>query len=354
MKILDCELYLKDIENIIKFNLKYSKLQNKSVLITGAAGMIGSCIVDTLMMLNKEKSLNIKIFALVRNKNNAKERFYKYLDNELFEFVECDINEKININNVSKIDYIIHLASNTHPKAYSTYPIETITTNVIGTKNLLDYAVEHNCERFIFASSVEIYGENKGDIEKFNKDYLGYINCNTLRAGYPESKRCGEALCQAYIKQNDMDIVIPRISRCFGPTMLMNDSKASSQFIKNGIEKQNIVLKSDGNQYYSYIYVTDATLGIFTVMLNGKKGEAYNVSDKSCDIKLRDMANIIANYANTEVIYDLPDEIEKAGFSRATKAILDNNKLIKIGWKCQNDIRTALIKTLDIIKETIK
>lgn len=350
MRILENELYLEDIENITKFNLQYSIIKNKSFLITGASGMIGSCLVDTLMMLNKKESLNIKVYALGRNEVNAKERFYKYWNDELFKFISCDINNDIKIEKVEKIDYIIHLASNTHPKAYAIYPIETITTNVIGTKRLLDYAVEHNCKRFVFASSVEIYGENRGDVEKFNEDYLGYINCNKLRAGYPESKRCGEALCQAYIKQKNMDIVIPRLSRCFGPTVLENDSKASSQFIKNGIDGKDIVLKSEGNQYYSYSYVTDAVLGILTVLLNGKNGEAYNISDESCDIRLKDMAQIIAKYVGKKVVFDLPDDTEKEGFSKATKARMDNKKIVEIGWRCQNDIKEALIKTIEIIK----
>lgn len=351
MDILENKLYLDDIENIVKFNLPYFKLKDKSILITGASGMIGSCLVDTLMMLNEKNKFNIKIYAMGKNKENAKSKFYKYWNNDLFEFISCDINNNIELETVNKIDYIIHLASNTHPKAYSTYPIETIATNVLGTKNLLDYAVKHDCKRFVFASSVEIYGENKGDVEKFKENYLGYIDCNTLRAGYPESKRCGETLCQAYIKQKNMDIVIPRISRCFGPTMLMNDSKACSQFIKNGINKENIILKSEGNQYYSYIYVTDAVLGILTVLLNGKNGEAYNISDESCDIRLKDMAKIIAEYVGTNVIFELPDEVEKEGFSKATKAILDNKKIIQIGWKCQHNIEEALKRTISILKE---
>lgn len=95
----------------------------------------------------------------------------------------------------------------------------------------------------------------------FDEDYCGFINCNTLRAGYPESKRCGEALCQAYIRQKGLDIVIPRLTRSYGPTMLMSDSKAVSQFIKKGLAGEDIVLKSKGNQYYSYTYVADAVSG---------------------------------------------------------------------------------------------
>lgn len=257
MNLLDNKLYNEDLKNIKNLDINYNLLKDKTILISGATGMIGSFIVDLIMKLNLEDNLNCKIYAMGRTIKKAQERFSKYYDNDLFEFISGDINIPIERKDIQTIDYIIHLASYTHPKAYSTYPIETITTNVIGTKNLLDFALKHNNKRFVFASSVEVYGENKGDTEKFNEDYLGYINCNTLRAGYPEAKRVGEALCQAYIKQEKMDIVIPRIARVWGPTMLMNDSKALSQFIKNGINKENIVLKSKGNQYFSYIYVAD-------------------------------------------------------------------------------------------------
>ena len=133
---------------------------------------------------------------------------------------------------IDTVDYILHLASNTHPMQYSTDPIGTVTTNIIGVQNMLDFAVDHNATRFAFASSNEIYGENRGDVEFFNEDYCGYINSNTMRAGYPESKRCGEALCQAYKAQKGLDIVVPRLTRSYGPTMLMSDTKAVSQFIR--------------------------------------------------------------------------------------------------------------------------
>ena len=145
----------------------------------------------------------------------------------------------------AKIDYVIHAASNTHPVAYASDPIGTITANVFGTQYLLDYAKEADCKRFVFLSSVEIYGENRGDTDKFTEDYLGYIDCNTMRAGYPESKRTGEALCQAYRKQMEMDVVIPRLSRVYGPTMLMSDTKALSQFILKSVKQEDIVLKSE-------------------------------------------------------------------------------------------------------------
>ena len=179
---------------------------------------------------------------------------------------------------------------------------------------------------------------------------LRYINCNTLRAGYPESKRCGEALCQAYKSQKGLDIVIPRVTRTFGPTMSMSDTKAASQFIKKGVSGEDIVLKSAGTQYFSYTYVADAVSGLLTVLLKGESGEAYNIADESCDIRLKDLAGIIANINGKKVIFEIPDAIEAAGYSTATKARLDGSKLKSLGWKPRYDIKNGIERTVEILK----
>ena len=351
MKIFENELYKKSIKDTCYLKLPWEKLENKSILVCGATGLIGSFLIDVIMEKNIYSNLNCKVYALGRTEKNAKERFEYCWDNCNFEFVSFDINKPLIRNDLKKINYIIHLASNTHPKAYSTDPIGTITTNIIGTYNLLEFAKEHECERFVFASSCEIYGENRGDVETFDEDYCGYINCNTMRAGYPESKRCGEALCQAYLAQEKIDIVIPRLTRTYGPTMLMSDTKALSQFIKNGINKENIVLKSEGNQYYSYTYVADAVSGILTIMLLGKTGECYNVADEKSDIRLKDLAMKIAKITGTNVVFELPDDVEKAGYSKATISRLDGKKLKEIGWSAKYDIDSGISQTIEILKD---
>ena len=334
------ELYQKEIES---FNFDLSQLENKSFMISGATGMIASYMIDCIMA----KKINCRVIALGRNEQKARERFGSYFNSPNFAFYSTDINKPIEIN--EKADYILHAASNTHPMAYSTDPIGTITANVIGLQNLLDYACSHDTKRFIFLSSVEIYGENRGDIDAFSEDYCGYINCNTLRAGYPESKRVGEALCQAYIKQKGLDIVIPRLSRVFGPTLLKTDTKALSQFLHKAAAGENIVLKSAGTQYYSYLYVSDIVSGILTCLFNGKCGEAYNIADDSCNITLKDLAQMIADFAGTKVIFEIPDDTEKAGYSTATKAILSSEKINRLGWHAQYNIQDGIKQTLLMI-----
>lgn len=344
-------LYIEDIGYAAGLNLPWEKLKDTKILISGAGGLIGSFLTDVLMWQNQKTGMNCHIYAAGRNEAAARERFSGYWGNPLFTFVRHDITDPL--NRKEEFDYILHLASNTHPKAYATQPISTITTNVTGTENLLRYAAEHGIRRFLFASSNEIYGENRGDAEFFTEEYCGYIDCNTLRAGYSESKRCGEALCQAYRREKGLDIVIPRFTRSYGPTLLLSDTKAMSQFIRNAISGEDIVLKSAGNQYYSYTYVADAAAGLLTVLLQGKNGEAYNVADEKSDIRLKDLALTIAELCDRKVVFELPADTEKAGYSTATKARLDGSKLKKLGWEMKYDISAGLIRTIEILKFNI-
>lgn len=350
MKLYENKEYIEDLEYISDSDLPWGMLQNKSLLISGATGLVGSCLIDAIMKRN-DAGLNCKIYALGRNKIKASERFAYCIDSDLFEFHTCDVSMPFEIKNVGDIDYVFHLASNTHPLQYATDPIGTITTNVFGTYNMLQFATRHNAIRCLFTSSNEVYGENRGDVELFDERYCGYIDSNTMRAGYPESKRCCESICQAFIKQKNMDIVIPRLTRSYGPTMLMSDTKAISQFIKKGVIGQDIVLKSSGTQYYSYAYVADTVFGLLTILLKGVCGEAYNVSDATSDIMLKDLASIIAEITGKNVVLETPNEVEVAGYSNATKARLDGSKLKKLGWKPRYDIRTGVKRTIQILKE---
>ncbi|WP_408072094.1 NAD-dependent epimerase/dehydratase family protein [Butyrivibrio sp. JL13D10] len=350
MTLSENSKYLADIEYITKLNLPWDQLSGKSFLISGATGLIGSCLIDSLISLNDKENLGIKIYAIGRDRNRITDRFKR----SMVIPIEQDVNKPFSaeIRSVTT-DYVLHLASNTHPMQYSTDPIGTIMTNLVGLNSMLENCENKNVNRFIFASSVEIYGENRGDVERFDENYLGYINCNTVRAGYPEGKRAGEALCQAYIKQKGMDVVIPRFSRTYGPTMLSSDTKAISQFIKKGVSKEDIVLKSEGTQLYSYSYVADAVSGLLYCLLLGENGEAYNIADPGSDITLKDMAAIIAEYVGKEVIFELPDATEAAGYSKATKALLDSTKLKRLGWKAQYDMEKGLKRTIDILSETM-
>lgn len=346
MNLYDNSLYMDDVYSVVNLPLNWESLEDKDIVISGATGLIGSFFIDVLL----NKNISCRIFALARNKDKYDKRFIKYVNDERLRFVPHDINAPLELD-ISADGYVLHLASNTHPILYATDPIGTITTNIIGVQNMLEFSVNNKAKRFLFASSNEIYGENRGDTEFFSEDYCGYIDCNTLRAGYPESKRCAEALCQAYGKQKCLDIVIARFTRSYGPTMLGDDSKAISQFIKKALAGEDIVLKSEGEQYYSYQYVADSVSGMLTILLSGAKNEAYNIAAENSDIRLKDLATMIAELGGTKVIKEIPDEIEASGYSKATKARLNGEKLQDLGWRPQYDIRRGLERTINVLKQ---
>lgn len=350
MNLYDNDFYMEDINFVASLELPWEKLKNKSIMLSGATGLIGSFLVDVILEKNINDNLNCTVYALGRNKEKAMARFSEHQNNPHLVFIPYDVKLPLILDNIGVVDYILHLASNTHPMLYATDPIGTITTNIIGLQNMLEFSVEHKATRFVFSSSNEIYGENRGDVEIFDEDYCGYIDCNTLRAGYPESKRCGEALCQAYKAQKDLDVIIARVTRSYGPTMNMSDTKAVSQFIKKGIAGEDIVLKSTGTQYYSYTYMADAVSGLLWAMLAGENGEAYNIADIHSDIMLKDLASIIAEINHKEVVFEIPDEVEAAGYSKATKARLNGSKLQNLGWNPRYDIKSGMERTINILK----
>lgn len=333
-------------ENLYKIytEIPWTDLKNKRILITGASGMIGATLIRMLMEYNKEEGADIQVTGISRSRETAANQLGEVMEYPEFFYVSADINEPL--EEMGRFDYIIHCASNTHPRQYSSDPIGTIMTNVLGTKNLLDYAAEHGGGRLVFLSSVEIYGENRGDVDLFAEDYLGYIDCNTLRSGYPEGKRLGESMCNAYAKQKGVDFVIPRLSRIYGPALLGTDSKAISQFIHKAAAGEDIVLKSKGNQLFSYTYSEDAAAAVLLIMLKGVSGEAYNVSDSESVLTLAQLAQILADIAGTKVIFELPDEVEKAGYSTSTKAVLDASKLEVLGWCARVHMKEGLEKTV--------
>lgn len=350
--LIDNDIYRSDLQRVIDAQKDWSQIDGHSFLIIGASGMIGSFLVDVLMQRNQLTDTPIQVYAMGRSEQHLKDRFGSYLNDNNFQLVVADVTKPLPDN--LQVDYIFHGASNTHPRAYATDPIGTIMTNLKGTEQVLEHAAKVKTKRVLFLSSVEIYGENRGDIDKFSEDYCGYIDCNTLRAGYPEGKRVSESLCQAYIAKYGLDVVIPRICRTFGPTMKLDDSKASSQFILKAVHNEDIVLKSEGTQYYSYGYVADIVSALLFILVKGENGAAYNIGSEQFDLYLKDLAGELAAMNDKKVVFDLPDSTEAAGFSKATTAILDTKKLNQLGWRSIFDVSTALDHTVQILKDELK
>ena len=340
------EAYLSGVDTVCALDLPWGQLAGKSVAISGATGMIGAFLVDVIMRKNIEEGLGCRVIALGRSAEKARTRL-PYFEDDHFLFEEGSVISP-NYRPSQPADYVLHLASSTHPRQYATDPIGTIRANVDGLQNLLEYASDCGA-RLLFASSVEIYGQNRGDVERFDESYCGDIDCNTLRACYNESKRLGEAMCQAYRSQRGVDAVIARIARVYGPTLLPDDSKALSQFMHRSLAGEDVVLKSEGTQRFSYLHVADAVSGLLHVLLLGMDGEAYNLADEGSDIALRDLAALVAEFGGVKVVFDLPDAAEAAGYSKATLALMDGSKAHALGWHPIYDIHSGIASTMCLL-----
>lgn len=323
-------------------------IKSRSFLITGATGMIGMCLIDALMYYNHQGA-DIHIYAVGRNWEKAKYRLGEYEEDAHFHFIEQDVRQPFPQD--IKVDVVIPLASNTHPLAYSQYPIETIEINVKGAEHALAKALECDAT-VVYPSSVEVYGNaSGGDI--FTEDYTGNLNLANARSCYPESKRLSEALCYSYMTERDAKVKIARLSRVFGPTMLASDTKASSQFILKALAGEDIVLKSKGEQFFSYTYVADVVKAMLYILLHGEFGLAYNVSNKECNVKLRDFAGACAHWAGKDVVFDLPSDVEQKGYSVAMRAILDNTRLLSIGYHPVYSFESAIGRTLSLLAHNL-
>lgn len=318
--------------------MNLEKIDDCNILITGATGLIGSCIVDELM-----KNAGCHVYAAGRNIERAKTKFGTYFQSKRFHFLQYDVEKPLD-GNVT-FDYIIHAASNASPNFFALNPVGVIMSNIMGTKNLLDYGRTHGMKRFLYVSSGEVYGN--GDVEEWKEDDSGYVDCMTMRSCYPTSKRAAETLCVAYMHQHNVDVVVARPCHTYGPGFTESDTRAFAQFVRNARKHENIVLKSKGEQYRSWLYVKDCVSAIFTILLNGQSGEAYNVADKKTCITIRELAETIADIGGVKVVFDVPSDVEKQGFSVIRKAVFDTRKLEALEWKPRYSLQDALVETIN-------
>lgn len=346
MRLSDSSIYVADLRRAARASLNIDALKGASVLITGAGGLIGSFMVDTLVRYNIDTGADIKIYATGRSIERLSERF----DGEEYKcvtFVKYDVNEPIDFN--YKADYVIHAASNAYPAAFDKDPVGTITGNIIGTKSLLDYCRTVSARRFLFISSGEVYGQAESTVESFDEDYSGYVNPVNPRSCYPASKRAAENMCVAYTKQYGVDTVIVRPCHTYGASATGNDNRANVQFVNNALRGEDIVMKSAGTQMRSYAYVADSVSAILSVLVNGDTGAAYNIANPDVTVTIAGFAQCVADNAGTKLIFANPDETAIAQRSPVTRQVLDTSKLQALGWKGSYSLEEGVKNTLEIL-----
>lgn len=332
--------YEEDILAIFQNELPWEQLSGCNILITGATGLIGGCLVETLMMNPKR---DYQVYASGRNEERARKRFHSFSKDVGFHFIKYDVLEPLKCN--VQFDYIIHAASNGSPNFFAQKPVEVMKSNLYGVTNLMDYGLTHGMKRMLYVSSGEVYGEGDGRV--FTEDYSGYVDCTKPRSCYPSSKRAAETLCVCYADEYGADVVIARPCHTYGPHFTGQDNRVYAQFIRNVLNGEDIVMKSSGEQFRSWCYVVDCVSALLYILLKGENGQAYNIADANSNISIRELAEIIAKAAHKRVVVSIPSSLEKAGYNIVKKSVFSTQKLESLGWKHEGNILGKLGRTIE-------
>ena len=350
MKLYTSETWIRDLDEEIANLPELKLLSDKRILITGATGLICSAVVDLLIRYNETMNSQISILVAGRSIDKLKNRFFPYSSKS---YMKCVYFDATTIKDDSDLeaDYIIHGASNASPNKIILEPVETMMSNLLGLKRLLDQAKNHNSRRLLFVSSSEVYGKKENN-RPFNENEYGYIDLLNSRNSYSVGKRAAETLCASYYDEYDVDYVIIRPGHIYGPTAGETDNRVSSSWAFAAARGEDIIMKSDGAQVRSYCYCLDCANAILKVLLDGECGKAYNVSNPESVISIKEMAQLLSESAGVKLIYVMPTESEKKGFNPMLNSSLDASSLINLGWHGLFNAEKGFIHTIKVIKES--
>ena len=331
--------YSTDIQAASMQSLPWSMLSGKNILVTGATGLIGGCLVDILM---SRPGIDYHVYASGRNEERARARFSSYMSDAHFHFIRHDVTNPLESD--LTFHYIILAASNASPNFFAQSPVEVIKANVLGVAHTIEYGLGHGMERLLYVSTGEVYGEGDGRV--FTEDYSGYVNPLNPRSCYPSSKRAAETLCACYAAEYGADVVIARPCHTFGPFFTPSDNRVYAQFIRNILRGEDIVMKSTGSQYRSWCYVVDCASALLHILLKGDCGQAYNIADPTAIITIRELAEMVAQIGHRQVVCQVAGEEERKGYNPVTRSVYSIDKLSALGWTIEGSMYEKMQRTI--------
>lgn len=334
------DVIFEDIRRIGEENLCWSMLRDHTVLVTGANGYLASYMVFTLLYRNEYHGDNIRIIALCRSYERAQRVYADALGQSNFLLLIQDVCDEVPDN--YRADYIIHAASPANFAVHKKHPYQIVEANVIGYHKLLEKYEKWGAKKILLFSSVMVYGEISAAVadERYRSpvDFADSGNC------YGLAKQMAEMMSVSYAVNHQCDISIVRPYGVYGPGERISEKKAFTDFLSNFLTSEDILLKSPGTQYRQYIYIRDAVRAFFYVLLNGKAGEAYNVTSVDNFCMIRDMAQIFCQY-NDKIRLKYQNAEDE--FAEGTKGpMIDNQKLRTLGWSEEISLREGIYKTI--------
>lgn len=338
--------------NYVKNSVKQiSNLKNKSVLVTGATGLIGSLVINFLRYLNVTENYGITLYAVVRSEVKAAKKFGDYSNDGNLKVLKCDLScDDLSLD--GEVDYVIHTASITASKEMIENPQKVFDVAVSGTQKALQLAVQKNVKKLIYLSSMEAYGTMPTD-EKTTEDKIGYVDESNPRSAYPISKRACEALCKDYFQRYSVPTVSLRLAQTFGAGVDFNDGRVFNQFAKSVMFGNDIVLHTDGLSHGNYVYTADCLSAIFLLLFVGADGETYNVVNEECHTTILGMAKTVCSEVAKDKISVViqPDTANTHGYAPKTVLNLSSKKLNALGWRATVSLPDAYERLIEYYKE---
>ena len=309
----------------------------KTAVVTGGAGFIGSHICDRLI------SEGFKVACVDNLITGRIENIRHLLKDNNFKFIKHNVCEYIDIK--GKVGYILHFASPASPEDYLRFPIQTLKVGSLGTHNALGLAKVKKA-RFMLASTSEVYGNPLEHPQR--EDYYGNVNCIGPRGAYDEAKRFAEALTMAYHRVHKIDTKIIRIFNTYGPRMRIKDGRVVPNFIYQVLNGKAMTVYGSGKQTRSFCYIDDLVDGIFKMML-AKVSGPINLGNPD-EFTVLELARLIQGLADSKsriVFKPLPEDDplrRKPDISKAKKIL---------GWQPRVSLASGLKDTIEWFQKQV-
>lgn len=338
------EVIIEDLREMCEAELPWGELDGKTVLVTGATGMLASYVTWLLLHLHEREGIHVSVVALCRNRQKAEQFFGSYVGEPYFHLLIQDVCEPIAYE--GKVDYVFHLAGNASPYFINSDPVGIMRCNLVGTMNVLDWARVSGVAKVIFASTREVYGKNE-EAELLDEQAYGTLDPQDDRSCYPESKRAAETLLRSYFLQYGIPYNIVRIAHSYGPTMrLENDGRVMADLMGDVVAGRDIVLKSSGEAVRAFLYVTDAVVGMFTVLFHGETAKAYNLANETEPLSIKDLARMLTALGEDRKIQVVVAEGGQKGYCAYRRTALDTTAIAQLGWKPQIFLKEGVSRVL--------